>query len=246
MNGLKLLSIIVFLSVNSLCFSQWKDCSKQELSDVIRSIDQKAAKSKSFAYTAKQFFFNDSNSVDTVYKTDFSMSFKSKKELLNIEQMGVVLVQDSLVQVRCDSISKQIFVQNIDSNLINTGIARGFDAFMKSNTTVSKMIKGTTTIYKLKFAENTKYAYLELWVNSKDLVVSKYILYAGKEVYDDSQETDIWLKPRMEVVIDKYLFSEKVNEVKSKNISDFFADKSFLTPTSKYANYEVIDLRKSK
>ena len=44
----------------------------------------------------------------------------------------------------------------------------------------------------------------------------------------------------------KATLSEKVNEVKSKNISDFFADKSYLTPTSKYANYEVIDLRKSK
>jgi hypothetical protein len=157
--------------------------------------------------------------------------------------VDVTLVQDELMQVRIDSSSKQLFVQDVNKELVNIGVTRGFDAYLKSNTIVSKKTVGSQTIYKLTFDQNAKYAHLELWVNNKDLLVNKYILYAGREIYDDAVEEETWIKPRMEVVVKNYVFAEKVNLIETKKISDFFSDTNLLVPTKRYEDFEVIDLR---
>ena len=179
-----------FLAISTVNFAQWVSCPKQELSDLILKMDQKVLASKSFAYQANQYFFNDSLSKDTVQTTNFSITYNSKQALLNIDQVDVSLVQDELMQVRIDSSSKQLFVQDVNKELVNIGVTRGFDAYLKSNTIVSKKTVGSQTIYKLTFDQNAKYAHLELWVNNKDLLVNKYILYAGREIYDDAIEED--------------------------------------------------------
>ena len=171
------------------------------------------------------------------------MTYNSKQALLNIEQVDITLIQDALIQVRVDSSSKQLFVQDVDKELVNLGVTRGFEAFLKSNTTVAKKTIGSQTIYKLTFDQNTKYSSMEMWVNTKDLLVNKYILYAGREIYDDSKEEESWIKPRMEVVVKNYAFAEKVNQVDTKKITDFFSDTNLLVPTKKYMDFEVIDLR---
>lgn len=232
-----------FLAISTVNFAQWVSCPKQELSDLILKMDQKVLASKSFAYQANQYFFNDSLSKDTVQTTNFSITYNSKQALLNIDQVDVSLVQDELMQVRIDSSSKQLFVQDVNKELVNIGVTRGFDAYLKSNTIVSKKTVGLQTIYKLTFDQNAKYAHLELWVNNKDLLVNKYILYAGREIYDDAIEEETWIKPRMEVVVNNYVFAEKVNQIETKKISDFFSDTNLLVPTKLYEDFEVIDLR---
>jgi hypothetical protein len=232
-----------FLTTGTVNFAQWVTCPKQELSDLILKMDQKVLASKSFAYQANQYFFNDSLSKDTVQTANFSMTYNSKQALLNIEQVDVTLVQDELIQVRVDSSSKQLFVQDVNKELVNLGVTRGFEAYLKSNTTVAKKTVGSQTIYKLTFDQNAKYAHLELWVNTKDLLVNKYILYAGREIYDDAKEEETWIKPRMEVVVKNYVFAEKVNQLETKKITDYFSDTNLLVPTKKYMDFEVIDLR---
>ena len=235
--------LFFFLAISTINFAQWVTCPKQELSDLILKMDQKALASKSFAYQANQYFFNDSLSKDTVQTTNFSMTYNSKQALLNIDQVDVTLIQDELMQVRIDSSSKQLFVQDANKELVNIGVTRGFEAFLKSNTTVSKKTVGSQTIYKLTFDQNAKYAHLELWVNTKDLLVNKYILYAGREIYDDAKEEETWIKPRMEVVVKNYVFAERANQIETKKISDFFSDTNLLVPTKRYVDFEVIDLR---
>lgn len=235
---------LAFIVFSTLSYAQWSDCSKQELSDLILKMDQKVASAKSYSYTAKQYFFNDSLSIDTAFITDFSMLYNNKKELLNIQQMGVTLVQDAVVQIKCDSSSKQLFVQDADKAIVNLGVTRGFESFLKSNTAVYKKNNGLSIVYKLIFDKGTKYSCLELWVNPKDLVVNKYILYSGKEILDDGQETETWIKPRMEVVIDKYVFAEKAETTKTSKISDYFTSEELTVPRVQFADYEVIDLRK--
>ncbi len=234
---------LFFIAISTINFAQWVTCPKQELSDLILKMDQKALASKSFAYQANQYFFNDSLSKDTVQTTNFSMTYNSKQALLNIDQVDVTLIQDELMQVRIDSSSKQLFVQDANKELVNIGVTRGFEAYLKSNTTVTKKTVGSQTIYKLSFDKNAKYAHLELWVNTKDLLVNKYILYAGREIYDDAKEEETWIKPRMEVVVKNYVFAERANQIETKKISDFFSDPNLLVPTKRYVDFEVIDLR---
>lgn len=236
---------LFFIAINTVNFAQWVSCPKQELSDLILKMDQKVLASKSFAYQANQYFFNDSLSKDTVQTANFSMTYNSKQAILNIDQVDVTLIQDALIQVRVDSSSKQLFVQDVNKELVNFGVTRGFEAFLKSNTTVSKKTVGSQTIYKLTFDQNAKYAHLELWINTKDLLVNKYILYAGREIYDDAKEEETWIKPRMEVVVKNYVFAEKVNQIETKKIMDYFSDINLLVPTKKYMDFEVIDLRTS-
>ena len=195
----------------------------------------------------KELFVDSINAIQRQTELNIEVSMHLGKAFPDAFEANLMprnhIIQDALIQVRVDSSSKQLFVQDVDKELVNLGVTRGFEAFLKSNTTVAKKTIGSQTIYKLTFDQNTKYSSMEMWVNTKDLLVNKYILYAGREIYDDSKEEESWIKPRMEVVVKNYAFAEKVNQVDTKKITDFFSDTNLLVPTKKYMDFEVIDLR---
>lgn len=237
--------LIGFLVVATPLVAQWKDIELEEFSKAILEVENRIPQGESYSYEAIYLFFEEPGSTDTTLMYDFSISVQSEKQLLNMLQFGREMVQNKSIQVVCDPEEKQLIVNYPTQDYFQRKSMEDYSLLLKSECTAQKKTVSNQTVYYLKFAEGARYSGVELWIENGGMV-TKYIMYTGIDVLDDTGETDRFIHPRMEIHFSDYTFGKKVDQQNLQTVNKYFSDITSLIPNEAYKDFEIIDLRNSE
>jgi hypothetical protein len=230
------------LLVSSVAWSQEKEITLEEFSAFITSMDAKIPQKTSYSIQAEYFFFDQLQTKDTAAKMAFSMVYNHSKKLLNMQQMDKFVVQDEQFQVIIDTVEKTVLLNVSNPDLIGKRTSDDFKDLLKSKCKATVKKGKTMDTYYLMFPPGTRYLGVELWVDKKDQV-RKYIMYAGKEIVDESAEIEKLIQPRMEIHYAPYVIGGDAEKQKLIQIKDIVQLENPMVLLGKYAGFELIDMR---
>lgn len=234
-------SLSMLLAWNS-AWGQEKELTLEEFSTFITALDEKIPQKTSYAIQAEYIFFDQLQAKDTTAKMAFSMVYNHSKKLLNMQQMDKFVVQDEKFQVIIDTVEKTVLLNVSNPELIGKRTSDDFKDLLKSKCKASLKKGKTMDVYSLTFPPGTRYLGVEFWVDKKENV-RKYILYAGKEIMDESTETQKVIQPRMEIHYAPYVLGGEAEKQKLIQIKDIVQLQAPLVLLGKYADFELIDMR---
>ena len=227
-----------FTQVNA----QWEEISLEDFSKTILAVEERVPKGTSYAFEADYFFFEQLESTDTTLSLHTELSYQSMNALLNLDQFGRLTVQTKDVQITCDTTYKQIILNDPNPEYTKRKGMEDFKLLLKSECEVQKMVKGKHEIYSILFAKGARYRGAEIWIE-KGGMVSKYILYAGAPITDDSGKENKVIEPRLEVHFKNYVFGDKADKKKLIGENEYFLNLKELKLQEKYSGFEVVELR---
>ncbi|MEN9972858.1 MAG: hypothetical protein RIS20_1205 [Bacteroidota bacterium] len=239
---MKAITSIICVFVPFLLMSQWSNMTREEYGKLIHEIDQKMAQSESLSYEAKQAFFSSAESNDTINAMLFSFHYQHDLKILNIHQFNTLLVQDSLVSVRIDSLDRIVMIQEPNLELMEMIPRRNFSEFYQSGAQVQKLKLGNEMIYKVTFDTLSMYRMMKMWVNAKG-EITKYSLVAGRPVLDSDSNEEKYIYPRMDVSLFRIKRGKEVNSNELVKPSFFFTDSSCSTLKTEFDEFEIWDTR---
>lgn len=225
----------------SLNAQVWDTISLEDFSVAIVDAEEKIDIKKSFSYEASYTFYNDHKS-STPEMTEKTIVTVLNGVELHMTQLGRIIVQDASTNLILDTATRTVAIAYANPNLIRKKTSEDFTSFLSSECKAMKKAAANFTKYRLEFPEPARYEAAEVWIN-KDGTVRKYILFGRKEIVDDSEESELRIKPRMEITYTDYRFGSNVNTT-IPLVSDFIStDNNEIKLTSQYEDYELIDLR---
>lgn len=240
----KLLAIIITLSSVSV-FAQWQAISTIEFNKTIESLNKVVFKEKSFGFTAKQSFFKNATSNDTINKMDYSYAYYEPLELVNIKEFGTLLVQNKQIQIRVDSIEQVVIISEANPALNKNTLKDVFEKDASIKYQVYKKFQASQTIYKMKFDTLNKYQTIQIYVN-KNNVINKASFLAGRPIQDIDSEEILAIYPRMDIDYTGFYYGEEIKSSSLIQPEAFFSDEGYTQLRAKYASYEILDSRKKE
>lgn len=237
---------LFFLSFLFICWSnssraQWEEISLEAFSQMILDVEAKMGKNTSYSYDVDYLFFDFADSKDTVLKYDGMLAYSSNQSLMNVLQFDRLIIQDSKVQLTCDTAYKQIVINHPNPDFLKRKEMEDFKKLLNSQCKAHKSTKGKNIIYAITFAPSSPYKGAELWLD-KSGIVHKYVLFSAQEILDDSRETPKTIQPRMEVLLSAYEFDQNNISKRITPISNYI-NLETLELTELYKDFELIDLR---
>lgn len=233
---------ILFSLICAQAFAQWKDIPLSDFSNLILELESKVPANTSYSYKAKYHFYEQLDSKEAKLSMDYVLIYKAKTGQLYLNQFGRETYQDNAVQIICDTAAHMLVVNKPTPELIQRKTLDDFKLLLQSKCKAMKIEKEDETGYYLQFAEGATYKGAELWVSKKG-VLSRYTLYTGKQVLDDSGQEDKMVQPRMEIIFSDYLYGSKVDSQNSKTSKDYFLNLEKMEVKPEYKDFELVDLR---
>jgi hypothetical protein len=99
--------------------------------------------------------------------------------------------------------------------------------------------------YELTLPQGSDYSQVRMTLNHKNQIIN-YQLVSAASIQLDPYEESAPVLPIMDVTFDRYEYGAQVEKKKMQTPQDIFTDSSCQVANSKFAAYEIIDLRNIK
>jgi hypothetical protein len=237
-----ILFLLILLSFGT-AFGQWKETTLDDFSQAILASEGKISANSSYSFETVYLFFEQHTGTEQTLRFNGKIVCDAGKELY-MDQFDRWTVQDSRVNVVCDTAQHMIILNDVDPALVTRRTDDSYKLFLKSKCTVQKQVTGKSVRYLITFSPGDRYKSAEIWFRENGLV-EKYTLLSGVEVTDDTQmDAPRTIEPRLEIFYNNYLFGDKAAVKTMRRVSHFVtAENGKYTLTPAYAGYQLIDLR---
>lgn len=235
-------NIVVSCLLTFSSFAQWEEIQLSDFADAILSVENRIPEKTSYSLESNYLLFEELTGDEPKMTLQSSIVYNESKQIINVDQFGKLLIQNHDIQLNIDTAEKIIVLNNPEMSYFKRKGMEDFDALLKSQCIVKRKSSTTNDIYSIEFAPGARYRGAEIWIEKNGLV-TKYILYSGVDVLDDSNMEDKTIHPRMEVSYTNYKTGKDAETISVVEPTEIFSDLKNLTPTVIYKDYEIIDLR---
>lgn len=231
------------LLVSSLfSFGQWSDVSFDEFIDAVKGSDEFVSLEDSYSVRGKYVFYEYDTSNVATQEFEYSIAYDSNKKLLNIQELGQIIIQNNNVRLIINDEEKEIIVNQIDSNYLRRNRTEEFEKLTKSPCKIRMRDEADRSIYEIQFATNSTYDKATIHFD-KNGAMRKYILHYGKSVPNDSWTEEKIIKPKLEIILDDYQQFNNSSEPILETPETYFKNFDSLQLKDGFEGYEIIDLR---
>lgn len=234
--------IMVMCALGTKAQNGWEASSLEAFSKAILSIEKSMPSGESYSFQSVYNFYEDLTGDVPTMSVEAELICNKGKELY-LSQFGRLMVQNEYINVVCDTALKSIVISEANEAFMSKRNMADFEILLNSNCTVQQKKEGKLTKYYLEFPKGGRYLAAEIWLLNSGFT-DTYILYTAEEVFDDSEEEDKYIRPRMEIKFRNYQSGTSAQTEKMLHVSDFivYGEKE-ISLQPQYSTYELIDLR---
>ncbi len=241
LNRIILLFILIF-SFHFAAFLQKTEISLEEFSKAILSVENQIPRGESYQFSTDYYLYEDLNATTASIVSRSNLCYTANPSILNFDQFGKFILQTKDIQITCDTAMKQLILNKANPALIERRGLEDFKALLHSKCRAFIENRANYKVYSIQFAEGARFKDAELWIQ-QDGMVKKYILRAGIDVLDDSENEERLLRPKMEIRFTDYRTGSQVDHTGRRDKSTYFVDLDKKILHEDYAAYKIIDLR---
>lgn len=223
-------------------FGQWSDVSFYEFIDVIKRSDEFVSIEESYSVRGKYVFYEYDTSKIVTQEFPYSIAYDHNKKLLNIQELGQKIIQNTSVRLIINDEEKEIIINQIDSTYLRRDRAEEFQKLIDSPCKIRFKEQVDKRIYEIQFASTSTYDRATIHFDVRG-AMRKYILHYGKEVPNGSWTEEKMIKPKLEIILDEYKQFKNSSEPQLDTPEAYFENFESLQLKSGFEEYEIIDLR---
>lgn len=221
--------------------AQWVSIPTSEYMKAMEEIQKVTNFETSYSYRS-HYTFTDQITADTLEEADGYLIYNAKSKLLNFHQINFSGVQTKDFLILCDTANQQIVIQKPTISLFDNSQALKIPAEFQDQYQVKKSSENELTTYEITLPEGSEYKYVRMSVNKKMQVINYQLASAAMVQLDPFQDENKVL-PIMNVSIGNYEYGSQVEKKRIRTPQDFFSDSNLQIANSRFAEYEIIDLR---
>ena len=231
--------LIFFLPFLSM--AQWVSIPTSEYMKAMEEVQQVTNFETSYCYTS-HYTFTDQITADTLEEADGYLIYNAKSQLLNFHQINFTGVQTKDFLILCDTANQQILIQKPTISQFDNSQALKIPEEFQDEYRIKKCIENDLTKYEITLPEGSDYVRVQMIVNKKKQIIN-YQLVSGTTVQLDPFKDENKVLPIMNVSIGNYEYGSQVEKKRIRTPQDFFSDSNLQIANSRFAEYEIIDLR---
>lgn len=235
--------LIYFLFAPLLSFAQgnWEKVDAQIFMDFIREYEQLIPEGDNYSLETGYKIYNNAQDQQPVQMFDGRLICKSGK-MLNVFQMGHVMIQDDELNLTIDTVGKKVLIQNPDPSFFYRKTVKDYATFLETAETVQRMKIGDKDVFRLILKKGNPYEAMDFIFSERNFI-SQITIYSNQPYYTDG---DLPSSDKAKIVLDFKNFKKG----KSVDLKHFLTVKEIIvfkdkTPSAigKFREFEVIDLR---
>ncbi len=235
--------LICILIVPLFCSSQtdWEKVEPQVFLELIRGYEQSVPEGDHYSIETGYRIYSNATDQVPVQVFDGKLICKSGK-MLNLFQMGHILVQDEQLNVTVDTAGKKILLQKPDPSFFYRKTVKDYTTFLETADVVQRRKQGDQVLYRLMLKKGAAYDAMDFLVSGK-FTITQITIYTNQPYYT---EDDTYSSDKARIVLDfrNFKTGKAVELKKFLLVKDFIAFKDKTpVPVGNYSDYEVIDLR---
>jgi hypothetical protein len=236
---------LLFIFLPFISLAQWVAIPTSQYLDEMDKIQLDAKFQSSYSYLC-HYSFIDQITSDTLEEAEGYLIYNSKKDLLNFQQVNYTGIQNKEVLVLCDTMNRQLLIQKPTISLLGNQDLLDIPKDLQNQYQVKKCAVKETVQYEITLPKGGPYSMMRMTINSKNLEILNYQLVCAETVAQDPYDEDKKVLPIMSINFRNYEYGQKVEQKRCTQPLDYFTDANLQIASSKYADFEIIDLRNNK
>ena len=234
--------LLLFLPVFAM--AQWVTVAPSEYIKALDEVKKVTNFESSYAYCC-HYTFIDQLTNDTLEKADGFLTYNAKTQLLNYQQFSYLGIQTKELIVLYDTLNQKIMIQEPTTFRIDQQQFYNMPEELLSQLQVKQWLAKDFVRYELTLPQGSEYSQVRMTLNHKNQIIN-YQLVSAASIQLDPYEESAPVLPIMDVTFDRYEYGAQVEKKKMQTPQDIFTDSSCQVANSKFAAYEIIDLRNIK
>ncbi len=234
----------LFLFLPVFAMAQWVTVAPSEYIKALDEVKKVTNFESSYAYSC-HYTFIDQLTNDTLEKADGFLTYNSKTQLLNYQQFSYQGIQTKELVVLYDTLNQKIMIQEPTTFRIDQQQFYNMPEELLSQLQVKQWLAKDFVRYELTLPQGSEYSQVRMTLNHKNQIIN-YQLVSAASIQLDPYEESAPVLPIMDVTFDRYEYGAQVEKKKMQTPQDIFTDSSCQVANSKFAAYEIIDLRNIK
>jgi hypothetical protein len=221
---------------------EWKSISRIDFSKILQKMNRTYDRNISFSVEVTHSSYKDYSSR---IPSDQVKGFICRNgNMMRSKLLGIQTIINSNYKVVIDSASRVIILSNPEK--ISGTLISKEDMLENMNlcSSIEYFEEKEISVYRMSFDENYPYKYVDFSINNSGLV-QKMEFFMNVDIKDNSMRYPLVSKPRVEINCENYALAVSFPE-------SYFDEGKYLrflagkpVPTEEYAQYKIIDLRKS-
>lgn len=234
--------LFIFLPMFSM--AQWVSVAPSEYIKALDEVQKVTNFESSYAYKC-HYTFIDQLTSDTLEKAEGYLTYNSKTQLLNFQQFSYQGIQTKDLVLLYDTLNQKIMIQEPTNFRIDQQQFYNMSEEVLSQLQVRKWQAKDFVRFELTLPQGSEYSQVRMTINPKNQIVN-YQLVSAAPIQLDPYEESAPVLPIMDVTFERYEYGAQVEKKKMQTPHDIFTDSKCQTTNSKFAAFEIIDLRNIK
>lgn len=234
----------LFIFLPMFTMAQWVSVAPAEYIKALDEVLKVTNFESSYAYKC-HYIFIDQLTGDTLEKAEGYLTYNSKTQLLNFQQFSYQGIQTKDLVLLYDTLNQKIMIQEPTNFRIDQQQFYNMSEEVLSQLQVRKWQAKDFIKFELTLPQGSEYSQVRMTINPKNQIVN-YQLVSASPIQLDPYEESAPVLPIMDVTFERYEYGAQVEKKKMQTPRDIFTDSNCQIANSKFAAFEIIDLRNIK